>query len=656
MPRQRSQSLAATHPKLVREWHPTRNGTLLPSAVSQGSRKKVWWKCPLGSDHEWEAAIHSRASGAGCSVCRGFTVVASNCLATVHPALAKEWHPTKNELSAREVYAFSTKKYWWRCPVATDHEWDAKVISRTGSGTKPATGCPFCQPGSRKRVARSNCLATTHPHLAAEWHPSRNGSLTPEHVTHGSDIVVVWKCPAADDHEWETSISNRAAHGSEGSKCPYCAPVSKAVVHSNCLAVTHPLVAATWHESKNGSLTPSDVVAGSLKRVWWRCPQGPDHVWETTVALRVAQMAADPAACSVCANRVTVGSNSLAARYPAVAAQWHPSKNGDLTPDRVPYAAGRAAWWQCPVAPDHVWKARVVKRTDYGQGCPACAGLLVVESNCLATTHPDLAAEWHATRNRGLAPRDVVSGSGKPVWWKCAVNARHAWRTAVHNRVRGSGCPLCILAPRSRVELALLFELKHIFPSIPVEQQKVLLDGRLRNLDILLPQFRAVIEYDGKYWHQDKAVSDREVTAALQRNGYCVLRVREKPLPLLNISHELSIDPSHGTKATVDVVLKWMLKNFQLGKMQRKRVKAYLAQPLLLNGRGLREYVRRVLVERAAKKHRKTLSLADLTRLALLDPIVQAYGDACDAVERLGGRRTLPRSLYYRIRAELRAE
>ncbi len=608
----------------------------------------------MGPDHEWQAAVYSRANGVGCSVCRGWTVVRSNCLATVHPALAKEWHPSKNEKTASEVYAFSTKKYWWRCPVAKDHEWEAKIVSRTGSGTKPATGCPFCQPGSCKRVAKSNCLATTHPHLAAEWHPSRNGDLTPAHVTHGSDLVVVWKCSAAEDHEWETSVSNRAAHGKAGSNCPYCAPTSRSAVHSNSLAVTHPAVAGTWHESKNSPLTPSDVVAGSTKKVWWRCHKARDHVWESTVACRVKQMEADPEACSVCANRVTVKSNSLAATYPAVAAQWHPVMNGKLGPDVMPYAGGQIAWWQCPVAPDHVWRTRIVKRTVYGQGCPACAGLMVVDSNCLATTHPDLAAEWHPTKNGKLTPRHVVSGTGRPVWWRCPINSRHAWRTGIHNRVRCTGCPLCILAPRSRAELALLFEMKHIFSTIPEEQQKVVLDGRLRNLDIVLPQFRTVIEYDGKYWHRDKQGSDREVAEALQSSGYRVLRVREKPLPMLGVCDELSIDPSHGTKATVDVVLRWVIANLRLGVTQRRRAKAYLAQPALLNMRGLHDYMRRVLVERAAKKHRKTLSIADLTRLALLDSAIQTYRDASTAVRSLGGRRAPSRPLYYRIRNELR--
>ena len=123
---------------------------------------------------------------------------------------------------------------------------------------------------------------------------------------------------------------------------------------------------------------------------------------------------------------------------------------------------------------------------------------------------------------------------------------------------------------------------------------------------------------------------------------------------MLGVCDELSIDPLHGTKATVDVVLSWVIANLRLGVTQRRRAKAYLAQPALLNVRGLHDYMRQVLVERAAKKHRKTLSIADLTRLALLDSAIQTYRDASTAVRSLGGRRAPSRPLYYRIRNELR--
>ena len=47
--------------------------------------------------HEWQATVNDRSTGYGCPVCSGNTVLAGyNDLATTHPELAKQWHPTKN--------------------------------------------------------------------------------------------------------------------------------------------------------------------------------------------------------------------------------------------------------------------------------------------------------------------------------------------------------------------------------------------------------------------------------------------------------------------------------------------------------------------------------------------------------------------------------
>jgi len=52
--------------------------------------------------------------------------------------------------------------------------------------------------------------------LAAEWHSVKNGNLTPEMVTPGSDKRVWWRC--VNEHEWETAVCSR----SRGSGCPQC--------------------------------------------------------------------------------------------------------------------------------------------------------------------------------------------------------------------------------------------------------------------------------------------------------------------------------------------------------------------------------------------------------------------------------------------------
>lgn len=75
--------------------------------------------------------------------------------------------------------------------------------------------------------------------------------------------------------------------------------------------------------------------------------------------------------------------------------------------------------------------------------CPCCTNRVVVEGvNDLATTHPEIAAEWNYERNGGLKPTDVVAGSSKRVWWKCPDG--HEWQAIVYRRKAGGGnCPVC---------------------------------------------------------------------------------------------------------------------------------------------------------------------------------------------------------------------
>ena len=79
-----------------------RMGALTPKDVTAGSNKKVWWRCSKG--HEWEAPIYRRNQGHGCPYCSGKKVNDENCLKTLNPALAREWHPTKNgSLTPKDV-------------------------------------------------------------------------------------------------------------------------------------------------------------------------------------------------------------------------------------------------------------------------------------------------------------------------------------------------------------------------------------------------------------------------------------------------------------------------------------------------------------------------------------------------------------------------
>ena len=59
----------------------------------------------------------------------------------------------------------------------------------------------------------------------------------------------------------------------------------------------------------------------------------------------------------------------------------------------------------------------------------------------LPNTNPDLAKEWHPTKNAPLSPKDVTQGSGKEVWWVCGKG--HEWEARIYDRNRGTSCPYC---------------------------------------------------------------------------------------------------------------------------------------------------------------------------------------------------------------------
>jgi hypothetical protein len=204
----------ADYPEILLQWHPTKNGDLTPNMITAGCHKKIWWKCPVAMDHEWLATANHRTHGRGCPCCRGRKVVASNCLETTHPEIAKQWHSTKNgNLTPNMVTAGSHKKVWWVCDTR-DHEWQTSVLNRTNISHSNKGNCPYC---CNKRVDILNCLETTHPCIAAQWHPTKNGELTPKKVVAGSGKKIWWKCN--NGHQWIVSPNQRT---SSKSNCPIC--------------------------------------------------------------------------------------------------------------------------------------------------------------------------------------------------------------------------------------------------------------------------------------------------------------------------------------------------------------------------------------------------------------------------------------------------
>jgi len=294
---------------------------------------------------------------------------------------------------------------------------------------------------------------------------------------------------------------------------------------------SYPHLVKEWHPTKNGELTPKDFTHGSEKKLWWLCSKG--HTFKATPNNRTGY---HKTGCPSCSGRVASEDNNLLIHFPEVAEEWHPTKNGKLKPEDFTHGSEKKVWWLCPK--NHSYNSSINGRTSQGgRGCPFCSGVKVSEDNNLLHLFPEIAKEWHPTKNRELTPKQFTSGSEKKVWWLCPKN--HSYKSTINNRtIRNSGCPKCS-KQTSEPEIRILSELKWFFDEV---NSRYKIDGV--EIDIFLPKFNIGIEYDGNYWHKVKEERDLKKNRFLLSQKINLIRVREHPLKPLSkndviVTHEI---------------------------------------------------------------------------------------------------------------------
>ena len=486
-------TLDVSHPKIAKQWHPERNGNLKASDFTYGSNQKVWWKCPEGEDHQWEARIAVRSRGTECPFCTGNKVSIDTNLLAINPELAKEWHPTKNgTLQPSDFTTRSEKKIWWKCPRGDDHVWKTRIADRSAG-----TGCPFC---SGKKVSKDNNLLSLRPELAKEWHPTKNGNLKPSDFTVGSGQKVWWRCSKEFTHEWEAEINSR----NKGRNCPKCShhtsePELRIFAELNYVfnnvktrykidnveadiflpefKIAIEYDGEYYHRGKLKRDKKKNSFFNSLGIKIIRVRQKPlrkiaDHDIEIKsdpvtkenlnslmgVISQLIPKKFSKEIDSYVSNKGFLNEKlhkkylsffpnpfperSLDFLFPELIKEWHPTKNGSLQPSSFTSGSGKKVWWKCSKGDDHEWEAKIHERSK-GRGCPFCAGKKISKNNNLLLLHPELAKEWHPTKNGNLQPSDFTTGSSKKVWWKCPKGNDHEWEAYIKVRSKGHGCPFC---------------------------------------------------------------------------------------------------------------------------------------------------------------------------------------------------------------------
>ena len=482
--------LATLRPDLASLWHKHKNGNLSPNNIGTTSKTNIWW-CQLYFDDkqkkfflfEWESSIYNQNRNkynpilVGNQVYKGFNDLETWCIQNNKEYLLNEWHPTKNgNLNSQDVTPFSSKKVWWILPYDDpitgkhfDFEWQSTIDNRTLSNY----GCPYLSsnaiyPGFND--FQTWCIQNNKEYLLNEWHPTKNGKLNPQNVTPFSSKKVWWLLSYDDpitgkhfDFEWQAQIADR----SQDVGCPYLNGTSIWPGFNDfqtwCIQNNKEYLLNEWHPTKNGKLSPSDIAPFSSQKVWWFLPYDDsitgehfDFEWKNTIAAR----AKDAGCPYLSRTSIHHGFNDFQTwciqnNKEYLLNEWHPTKNGKLSPSDVAPFSNKKVWWFLPYDDpitgkhfDFEWKASIDNRTN-GAQCPYLNSQLIWKGfNDLNTLFPEIAKEWHPTKNGKLTPNDVAPFSNKKVWWFLPyddpITGKHfdfEWQSTIAHRCDGKQCP-----------------------------------------------------------------------------------------------------------------------------------------------------------------------------------------------------------------------
>lgn len=481
--------------ELMSEWDWDANADLDPKTLTPGSNKKAWWKCSKCA-HKWQTTIlHRAVRKQDCPKCRYIfkKKIQANLTAT-HPKAKNYWLFSKNNLLTPDLFSqYACQRVWWKCPDC-GCEWEEKIKNQV----KKLAWCPHCKKGIRD-------LASFFPELVKEWHKTKNID-NPERVSYASNKYAWWKCSKCN-YEWKAKISNRSIL-KRGCPC-CSEPAQVVVPGINDLKTKFPHIAKEWHPSKNGHWLPENFAGGASKKVWWQCPLGHEYqatighrtaqngtgcpmcysgrqtsFAEQAVFFYIKQLYPD----AISRHKsdflgkfeldVYIPSIKYAIEYDGEA--WH--KQNKIEREKRKYQICKEHGItlirmreQMPESGEEVADRIVGMKNLYEHKNlefalrqllmllnlynPIPDNLINLKrdrfkileykkseiSNSLVSVRPDIAMEWHPTKNGNLQPSMFSCGSDHKVWWVCP-KCTYEYQSNISHRTNKkipTGCPIC---------------------------------------------------------------------------------------------------------------------------------------------------------------------------------------------------------------------
>ena len=411
--------------ELMKEWDFEANKDLCPNLLTVGSHKKVGWKCSI-CGYKWKQAViagcRQLTLKKGCRNCYYRPNIGINDLATLRPEIAKEWHPCKNsDLTPKDVKQYSNKKVWWLCP--NNHEYQARIGERT---RKEGTNCPICY-----KQCRTSFPEQAFYYYIKLLYPDAINGFRAEFLENMELDIYIPSLNLGIEYDGE-AWHRKDKLKREQKKYKKC--VEKGIKLIRIREKIAPLCSDISDEQiqiiqKDGKDNLEETIRYTLKRINFTRKYIVIDLEKDEIKIREEYQ-----------SKIK---DSVAELYPELIKDWHPTKNGHLTPNDCKAGSVYKVWWKCYKC-GYEWQASPEKRCNRGHGCLNCAKQApLIGVNDLATLYPDIAKEWHPSKNGTTKPTDIRPKSNRKYWWQCS-KCGYEWQATGNNRIgHTSGCPAC---------------------------------------------------------------------------------------------------------------------------------------------------------------------------------------------------------------------
>lgn len=414
--RKEKNSIQNRAPELAKQWNYEKNKDILLSEITIGSNKKVWWKCEKG--HEWEAVVGSRVyRNCNCPICSSRKIQKGyNDLETLRPEISKQWDYIKNrDIDITKVGPKSKLQVWWKCEL--NHQWKETIVSRANNIL-----CPICY----------DMHGTSFPEQSVYYYIKQiYPSAINRYKEKGKYEIDIYIPEIKLGIEYDGIYYHNTKEA------------RKKEVEKEKLLKSKGIEIIRVKESKANKYKKPTVNGNIIHYKIGNYEKLSEVIKELIEKLKVNK-------------KINIDVNkdiykiinsyskikrerSLAYKSPELAKQWNMEKNNPLTPDKIEAKSEKKVWWRCEKG--HEWKTSPNRRFVEKTNCPICANKKVLAGyNDLATINPELAKQWHPTKNGKLQPTQFTVCSGKKVWWKCEKG--HEWEATIARR-KERGCKYC---------------------------------------------------------------------------------------------------------------------------------------------------------------------------------------------------------------------